>query len=199
MKNSLFPMLVLMVSFGVSVFAQKYDLVKSEMKISGTSSLHDWTSDANSVRTSANLSLGGEQGIDLKSLKVEVPVDKIKSPKGKIMDNKTYEALKMEQHPLITFDLVKIISRTKTADGIKLVADGNLKIAGVTKLRRIEALAKIDDSGKVSFKGSHSISLKDFNMEPPTALMGSIKTGEAVMVSFDVILSPSVSVSANTK
>ena len=70
-------MLVLMVSFGVSVFAQKYDLVKSEMKISGTSSLHDWTSDANSVRTSANLSWGGEQGIDLKSLKVELILIKL--------------------------------------------------------------------------------------------------------------------------
>jgi polyisoprenoid-binding protein YceI len=199
MKNVLIPTLLLVIGLVVFANAQKYELSKSEMKISGTSSIHDWVSEATVVRSSGNIAIDTDQSIDIKSLKVEIPVDKIKSPKGKIMENKTYDALKLSQHPAIVFDFTKIISKTKTTDGIKIVAEGNLKIAGVTKLRKIEVLAKVDNSGKLIFKGSHPISMKEFDMDPPTAMMGSIKTGENVVISFEVMMSPVSSVSASTK
>ena len=43
------------------------------------------------------------------------------------------------------------------------------------------------NAGKATVKGRLPIQLKEYNIKPPTAMMGAIKTGEEVMVVFNAV------------
>jgi polyisoprenoid-binding protein YceI len=34
------------------------------------------------------------------------------------------------------------------------------------------------------FRGTHQLKMSDFNMRPPTAMMGAVRTGDEVTISF---------------
>jgi hypothetical protein len=46
-------------------------------------------------------------------------------------------------------------------------------------------------NGDVQIIGSRKLNMKDFNMVPPTAMMGTIKVGEEVTVNFNLTLTNS--------
>jgi hypothetical protein len=69
-------------------------LTKSTVTINGSSNVHDWTSNAKNVSVAGALTVVGGELTGIQSLKVVFPVKGIKSDKGSIMDDKTYDALK---------------------------------------------------------------------------------------------------------
>lgn len=166
-----------------------YSLNKAEMTIEGTSSLHDWTSDVTKVEAKATMSFGdqGLQSID--ELYVEIPVEGIQSEKGSMMDKKTYKALESDDHPNITFKLTKVNSAT--ADGLK--ATGVLTIAGNARTIDMTVKSKKLTGGAIQFTGSKSFKMTDFGIDPPTALLGTLKTGDEVTIKFNVTFSSSKS------
>jgi hypothetical protein len=40
----------------------------------------------------------------------------------------------------------------------------------------------------ISYNGAYKIKMTDYNVEPPTIMLGAIKTGEFVTVKFDLLL-----------
>jgi hypothetical protein len=103
MKEILILMLLLAAT---TVFGQGTYLIGSAtLAVKGTSNLHDWESSAKEVRGKADLTIAEGKLSAINSLIVDVLVKSIKSTKGSIMDNKTYDALKAEAHPKITFKL----------------------------------------------------------------------------------------------
>ncbi|MCB9291188.1 MAG: YceI family protein [Lewinellaceae bacterium] len=166
--------------------AQEAFQVKSfKMTVSGTSTLHDWESDVTKLEASGNLDFSNAQLTDIQSLKVTIPAKGIVSPKGRIMDNKTYDALKADKYPDITFRLDRA-----TVNGQKIQAYGKLCIAGKYQTVSLDATSKTDKAGNITFSGSKTIKMTDFGMEPPTALMGTIKTGDEVTIQYELALSP---------
>ncbi|MCO6493339.1 MAG: YceI family protein [Phaeodactylibacter sp.] len=157
-----------------------------KMSVSGTSSLHDWESEATKVSADASLDLSGAQLEGINSLKVTVAAKGIVSPKGKIMDNKTYDALKADKYPNITFRLDKA-----TVNGSAVQATGKLTIAGKTQTVSLNATSRMDSAGNITFSGSKAIKMTDYGMDPPTALMGTIKTGDEVTIKYELTLKPS--------
>lgn len=169
-----------------------------KMSVAGTSTLHDWESSVTKVNASATIDMESSKLQAIKSLNVTIPVKSIESPKGRIMDNKTYDALKSDKYPNITFRLSKAsISGAETGKP-KVSATGRLTIAGTTKTVNLYATGKTDSSGNITFTGSKSLKMTDYNMDPPTALMGTIKTGDEVTVSYQLTLA-SKGNSASTK
>jgi len=59
-------------------------------------------------------------------------------------------------------------------------------MAGETKKISFKSIVKITTAGDYHLKGSASLKMTDFKMIPPTAFFGSMKTGDAVTVKFDV-------------
>jgi polyisoprenoid-binding protein YceI len=102
------------------------------------------------------------------------------------MDNKTYDAFNYEKYPLIVFTLTseKINSSNLTAD-----LKGTLAMAGASRPIDVQISYKILGNGDLQIIGSKKLKMTDFNMEPPTAMMGTIKVGDEVTVSFDIVLS----------
>jgi polyisoprenoid-binding protein YceI len=176
-----------------SLSAQNTFSVKTfKMSVSGTSSAHDWESDVTKLTADGKMTVTGSNLEKLQSLQVTVPAKSIVSTKGKIMDNKTYEALKADANPNISFQLSEIESITPSGGSYTVKAKGNLTIAGVRKPVSMSVTASVASTGQVSFKGSKKINMLDFGMEPPKALGGMIKVGPEVTIAFELTMAPAV-------
>lgn len=173
-------LLTVFFSFTTFIFAQKTLTLESKplLKISGTSSLHDW--DMVSETASGRLLATQESGkiIEINSLTVEMPAESIKSGKSG-MDKNAYKALKTSQFKTVKFDLK---SASKNADG-SWNFTGTFSIAGVNKSVTLK-IKETTVGGQTIFDGTYAFKLTDYKISPPTALMGTVKTGDDVKISF---------------
>lgn len=175
--------IVLFFSASVALAQQSFIIdPASSMTVSGTSSLHDWTSDVTKLNGSAQIAVQGNQIESIDRLSLNIPVTSIKSGKSG-MDKNTYEALKNDKHPEIKFQLKQI----KTNGSGQVNALGDLTIAGVTKSIEMPVRYSVEASSKVEFKGSISFKMSEFKIDPPTALMGTVKTGDQVTLNFETV------------
>jgi polyisoprenoid-binding protein YceI len=171
---------------GSSVFGQQaYTLKSHKISVDGTSSLHDWTSDVTKVGWSGKLTVEGKIVKAISDVIVTIAVTDIKSEKGGMMDDKTYEAFNWEKYPTITFNL-----KGATITGSTIKANGTLTMAGVTKPIVMNVASKVLPDGSVHLSGSQPINMKDYKMTPPKAVMGTIKVGEKVTLLFELTVTP---------
>ena len=63
-----------------------------------------------------------------------------------------------------------------------------MMIAGMTRQIEISQFMTRTDDGKVVFRGSFPISMKDYSVKPPSALLGTIRTGNDVTVFYELVL-----------
>lgn len=164
-------------------FAQKTLSLSNDSKIqiNGTSTLHDWESNVTEMSGTSTINANGDV-TDISKLNFKLKVESIKSGKSK-MDNYTYEALKSEDHPYISFALKDI----KNIGSGKVSANGAVTIAGVTKTIAVSGTYDYS-GGKLVISGNKDINMKDFNIEPPAVMFGTIVVGEMVNIEYNLIL-----------
>ena len=165
--------------------AQSFSVKSYTLIVAGTSSLHDFESTVETADIKGSFNIKDQKLIGITGVVAKIPVKAIKSTKGKMMDNKTWAAFKYEKNPLITFALASasVNSQASTID-----ARGTLTMAGVTKSIDLVLTYKVTTDGDLKISGSKKIKMTDFKMEPPTAMMGTIKVGDEVEVRFDMLL-----------
>ena len=178
------------------VHAQNTLLVKSvKASIQGTSTLHEWESQITKITCLGNFQSDNSLLRNIEDISVKIPVAGIKSSEGKMMDNKTYEAFKSEEHPYIVYTA----SRAQISmDGAKLTTikvSGNLTMAGTTKPITIEAKGKPLPNGDMEVSITRKLKMTEFNMKPPTVMMGAIKVGDEVTIVVTLVLSQTPSAS----
>lgn len=175
--------------FFLTVFTMNSQVVSTgdrfTVKISGTSSMHDWTSDVTQVKGTAVLIIEEETFAGIEKLNITIPVKSIESPKGSIMDRKTYDALKADKYPNIQFQLVEVVSLENVKTGFVIEAKGKLTIAGISKMVFIHTDAQMQGTG-IRFTGNYKMKMSDFGIDPPTAMLGAMKTGDEITIHFDV-------------
>ncbi len=174
MKNYLLLILVCSASL-YSTAQTRYILGKeSKLTIDGTSTVHDWKVTANTMEGSLK-----SNGITPKEIDFQVIVADIKSERGATMDKKMHAALQKEAHPKVMFVLKEVKSES--------ILVGTLTIAGHSQEVEISGMIieSADDTIKIS--GQYPIALKDFQIEPPTAMFGQVIVGDNVTVTFDLI------------
>ena len=169
---------------------ENFSLKSAKASVQGTSSLHDWESEITRIECKAQLKKDNQLLTSIKSAEVRILVKGIKSTKGKVMDNKTYDAFKDEENPDIIFAVNSGQIKTDASGNASLEASGNLTMAGVTRVVAVTAKGKTLPNGDVQITLSHKLKMTDYKMKPPTALMGTIVVGEEVTVNFDLILTP---------
>ena len=166
---------------------EKYSEKSHKMSVNGTSTLHDWTADVGKVKASADISLSDGVLDEVKSMWVQVEVSSIKSEKGEDMDEKIYEALKLEDgHKTITFNMTKVTEIKKTGNGYTLKAEGTMTIAGKKKNVTMVVEAQVGANGEVTFTGTQKFIMTEYDMERPKAMLGMIKAGDEVTVKYTV-------------
>ena len=172
--------------FAIAAIAQVKYSAKDNLKIlvSGTSTLHDWTMATAKGDCNATFTVNGAgQLTDLTAMHLSIPVESLKSEKT-AMDKNAYKALKASKFSAITYTLS---SATVTADG-KVKCQGSLAIAGTAVPTELLATAKVNADKSISISGSKKISMKEYKVDPPTFMMGTIKTGNDITVKFDLVL-----------
>ena len=155
MKNTLKSvMLLFAVTFFGFVNAQNITGKSTKIAVDGTSPMHDWTM----TSSSANFS-GTINGNAITNVKFSMPVKNLKSTKGKMMDNKAYDALKADKAPNISF------TATSLSVGKGNLA-GKLTIAGVTKDVSFPVNV-VKNGASYNITGTENLKLSDFGMERP--------------------------------
>ena len=126
-----------------------------------------------------------ESALKINHLTFSVEVEQLKSGKSG-MDNNTFKALNSKTYKTINFKLVSVTKISeKSENNFTIETQGDLTISGVTK--RINQTFTVKIIGKKAvFSGKTKIDMTVFGVKPPTALMGTIKTGKDVTVDFKV-------------
>ena len=153
----------------------------STVRVDGTSNVHDWL--AASSQITATIQVAPPIGTDAKveSVTLSLPVTSLKSGKGGL-DKNLYRALNAEKNPTITFVMKTYDANEKGQAAIT----GDLTVNGVTK--PVTAQATMTTAGKDGLRAAGSTALKmtDFGVKPVTALLGTIRTADAITVTFDL-------------
>lgn len=180
-----FMILILSIIFSIPslVTAQNFtiDPKTASVIVFGTSNLHDWQTKASKI--SGELGMNSTKNINV--LNVKIPASSFKSGKG-IMDGKTSDAFEAKKFPNIVFQLTDVVFTKVTEKESEVTLTGNLTLHGESKKFSVKSIAKITKTGDYQFKGSVPLKMTEFKMKTPTALMGTIKTGDAVTIKFDV-------------
>jgi polyisoprenoid-binding protein YceI len=160
----------------------------SDIKLLGTSSLHDWEMDARSSTGEAQFIFNENNKSDLisiKSLSFALKVVDLKSD-SKGLDKNAYEALKSDTYKDIRYQLTSsTISPEK--GGYLIKSNGNLTIAGVTKEITMDVHGEVNEDGTITSKGSYKLNMTDYNVKPPSFMWGAMKTGDAITLNFKVV------------
>lgn len=188
MKSLTLTILAFLVSLTTVATAQKANLVDAEsgwMKIAGTSTIHDWEADVNELN--ASYTLAPDEEVPVSDFSFTIPVKSIKSGKSG-MDRRIYDAFKSGDHPQISFRMTEAVRTAGDSGSITLEVTGELAMAGVTKTVTLPVKGEKSESGWL-FTGSHSLDMTDYDMDPPSAMFGTIKSGEKVTVTFNLVVS----------
>jgi polyisoprenoid-binding protein YceI len=158
----------------------------NEMKISGTSTIHDWHAVSSRIDGAIELdptSLDTAKFDALPTVKVVVKADTLKSGKSG-MDSVMYKALKSDKFPTITYEMTAATPHGTPANGTAMfMTKGKLTVAGVTREVSMHTTVKKTADG-LEITGETPLKMTDFKISPPTAMLGTIKSGDDIKVSF---------------
>ncbi|HVS94858.1 MAG TPA: YceI family protein [Puia sp.] len=186
------PILLLMISTFLLFTANaqtRYTSAAVDLTINGTSTLHDWSMTSVRAQCEALFDLNSAGQITgVRSVSFSTPANALKSDHT-AMDNNAYKALKAEKDPFISFTATSINVTPAAGGAATVTVTGKLTIAGMTRDAQIVTLCQPGSAGNtITVTGKENISMKDFSMAPPTFMLGTIKTGNDVTLSFKLTL-----------
>ncbi|MEP7127266.1 MAG: YceI family protein [Chitinophagales bacterium] len=191
MKKIIIISLTMLLASGLTVHAQTNYVFSPnhEFEIKGTSNVHDWEESVEKINGNGSFVINPNGSISILSVVFKVECKDIKSTHGSIMDSKTYDALKAEKNPLITYKLLSQLNNVMpSTTGTTVIAKGQLTIAGVTKPIDLQVKVSVKADGSISFEGTKTIKMTDFDISPPTAFMGAMKVGDEVVLNFKTVM-----------
>ena len=174
---------VLALAAATVTFADRYAAATgSSVKVTGTSTLHEWTMEGSTIKGEISAPTPDNWNAPAKAV-VTIPVTSIKSEHGK-MDKLMADALKAREHPQVRFEMTEATPANATANAFTLQTKGKLTIGGVTKDIALDVQGTRGADGRYILTGEAPIKMTAFGIKPPTAMMGTIKTGDDVKVTF---------------
>lgn len=179
-----------------SAFAQDMTLNLQgtpEMHINGDSNVKSWDAAVNEVNGTLvlqdfeTISAENLTAETFKNLTLTVPVESIESGSGGLTKN-IHKYLKEDDYPNITFELVEITNIAQQDGSLLVTAQGVVNAAG--KDNPVEMVVTANaQNGSIQFTGEKQLLMTDFDIDPPTAVFGTIRSKDEFVVSFDVTFS----------
>jgi polyisoprenoid-binding protein YceI len=157
---------------------------ESKLWVEGTSTLHDYRCDVGSFDGAFVSSDTGSPIATLTEASIRVPVAAMDCGSGQ-MNRRMTSALKANRHAEISYALERV-EVVESAGTKTLKAVGRLTMAGATQqiTMNLEGVQQAD--GRLRFQGQTALSMAAFGIDPPTAMLGAVRTGDQVTVHFDV-------------
>jgi YceI-like protein len=171
--------------------AAPVSMVSGRVSIAGTSNIHPYTASTSDVRIVRVQLTNGVTAGDwadvvktgaIEKFEISIPASTLSSPKEGI-DKTMHKALKVAEHPDITFRL----SRLEGAGGAGAFRGvGMLEIAGVAREVALE-LRAVESGSTLTVKGEVQLLMTDYGVTPPKAMLGMLKTDPKVTVTFETV------------
>jgi polyisoprenoid-binding protein YceI len=118
----------------------------------------------------------------VKSASLTVPVAQIDCG-NKTMNEHMRKALKAEQFQQISWTMTSY-----DVQGSNVTIEGKLTIAGKQNAIQLKGTGSAEN-GVIRFKGSKQFKMTEYGVKPPSLMLGTMKVGDPVTVSFDLVLS----------
>lgn len=153
----------------------------SKVWFDGTSNVKSFSCAAKKLDLDISADADATPAKIVKSASLSIPVGQLDCKNGKMNDHMR-DALKAEKNPNITWKL-----SSYRVDGAAVVMNGTLTIAGKEnpiELRGIGAAT----NGTITLKGTKVLKMTEFGVKPPSLMFGTMKVGDPVTVSFDLVL-----------
>lgn len=164
-----------------------------DMIIDGSANIRDWDAQVNTVNTNFVMNefdvsnLSSLTADHFETLEISIPVEDIESDSGKLTSN-MHKYLKENDNPMITFNLTDVNSITVNGNQATITANGVVNAAGVDHETTMTVDATFED-GKVTFSGTQQLKMTDFNIDPPTALLGTIRARDEIDIIYSLTFS----------
>jgi len=160
-----------------------------DMKLTGTSNLHDWEMNAGHGTSNATFLIDKKgKVVSMSRLAFSFPAKNLKS-NHTAMDKNTYKALRTDKNPNISFVGTSSSIKSTGGNNYTLSCDGKMTIAGKTKATNLVATGIYNPAtGSFAITGVKKMKMTDYDVTPPTAVMGTIKTGDDIILSYNVKL-----------
>ena len=167
------------------VTAVKFRSQNVTVLIKGTSSLHDWEMKSDQGHVEVLLGMGNNDNIlGLTALKFTIEAESLKSGKS-AMDKNAYKALKTGSAKNISFVLSSATVSRQNATTFQINTLGKLTVAGTTRETNIVVDVTFNQADKsFTATGTKKIKMTEYNVKPPSFMMGAVKTGDDISISF---------------
>ncbi len=190
MKRTALNLVIIILGVALSsplLAQQTYQVKSHSIVVEGTSNLHDWTASAEQANGSFKVNVDDGKIASINAVELKVDANSLKSSKGNIMNSKIIEALKAKKNPYISFKSTGGTVSEKSG-AYKITANGVLTIAGTSQNVTVDALGKVLPNGDIEFTGAKKLKMTDYKVDPPTAMLGTMTTGNEVTLTFKVVL-----------
>jgi hypothetical protein len=156
------------------------------VSIKGTSSLHDWEMKSDKGQVEVLMGLNAvENVIGLTSLRFTILAESLKSGKSS-MDKNAYKALKTGTAKNISFVMSSSKVTPVNATTVEIRALGKLTVAGTVRDTDLFITVKYNaDKKSYAASGSKKIKMTDYDVKPPSFMMGAVKTGDEITMTFN--------------
>lgn len=171
----------------------------SRLWLTGKSTMHDYHSAASEWSVAMTPRAGFSEPADaaavekmvresgVEKLMVSVPVKNLKSEKDGL-DKNLQKALKADKFPTIDVQLTSYTA-TATGDSLAITAKGEITVAGKTTPVELTGVGRPTAEG-LRVTGQKQLLMTQFDVKPPTMMMGTIKTRDEVVIHWDLLLAP---------
>ena len=168
----------------------------STLSLVGTSTLHGFTCTTHTMQAvvvvDSNFLAAPLRTMQhpVQQVEVTIPVTSLKCGEDG-MNNNMYKTLKTKEFPSITYSLQSytVDSATVASDSIITHTNGNLTISGATRPVTMDVRITRDANGLAHARGTVAFKMSDFSIKPPTFFLGTLRVGDRVEISFDLLAS----------
>jgi hypothetical protein len=167
-------------------------LSDSTLEIDGDSTLRKYSSKATTMAVRVKLDPAPKNPEDVINDKLSefvlvIPISGMKSGNG-TLDEHLSDALNAKAFADIRGVVKSYTIKTKNPDGTyEVTASVDLTIAGTTKTVPVSATLSIQGKN-LKIQGEKELLMTDFNVKPPTLMLGAIKAANPITIKFNILL-----------
>ncbi len=162
---------------------------RCETTVFGTSNVHDWKIQSHDLL--GRISFNAPTDASVKSL--FKAVDGLNEGEFRLnvrslhggrpgMDSVLYDALKAAMYPEIHYSSLSVNLESTSGSTDTLNTLGLLTVAGVSKRMRVNVQITQTSDGNIRLSWERLLLMSEFDIQPPTALLGMIRAGDEVRV-----------------
>ena len=170
--------------------SQSFELDRNNASIiiNGTSTLHKWDMHLKAFDCKADFLMEGSRLRSIENVSFSCNTTDLTSDNS-LMDKKAYAAMNAPVFPEISF---KMTSATEILTGNAKFSSsmrGNLLVAGKSVSVSIPVEGAVfNENGysTITVSGETELKMSDFGISPPVLMLGALKTGDRIMLTFSL-------------